>query len=170
MTRRSTVVQPGRVPLAALLLVALAATATLVASTAKDLYTAALTDERQLRAPADEPPTLTQLRDAIAAYTEVVRRHPRSGYSDNALWQAAGLAIQAFDRYRQPADRAAGVRFLRTLQREYPSSSLVPRVADRLDQLRRLDEPVQIRAIQIVLRFQRHLCGAAAPRRHAGVR
>ena len=44
MTRRSTVVQPGRVPLAALLLVALAATATLVASTAKDLYTAALTD------------------------------------------------------------------------------------------------------------------------------
>ena len=147
MTRRSTVVQPGRVPLAALLLVALAATATLVASTAKDLYTAALTDERQLRAPADEPPTLTQLRDAIAAYTEVVRRHPRSGYSDNALWQAAGLAIQAFDRYRQPADRAAGVRFLRTLQREYPSSSLVPRVADRLDQLRRLDEPVQIRAI-----------------------
>ena len=147
MTRRSTVVQPGRVPLAALLLVALAATATLVASTAKGLYTAALTDERQLRAPADEPPTLTQLRDAIAAYTEVVRWHPRSGYSDNALWQAAGLAIQAFDRYRQPADRAAGVRFLRTLQREYPSSSLVPRVADRLDQLRRLDEPVQIRAI-----------------------
>lgn len=147
MTRRSTVVQPGRVPLAALLLVALAATATLVASTAKDLYTAALTDERQLRAPADEPPTLTQLRDAIAAYTEVVRQHPRSGYSDNALWQAAGLAIQSFDRYRQPADRAAGARFLRTLQREYPSSALVTRVPDRLDQLRRLDGPVQIQAI-----------------------
>ena len=148
MTRRpATVVQPGRVPLAALLIVTLATTAPLVAATAQDLYTAALTDEHQLRAPADEPPTLAQLRDAIAAYTEVVRQHPRSGYSDNALWQAAGLAIQAFDRHRQPADRVAGVRFLRTLQREYPSSSLVPRVADRLDQLRRLDEPVQIRAI-----------------------
>ena len=148
MTRRlATVLPPWRVPLAALLLVALAATAPLVASSAKELYTAALTDERQLRAPADEPPTLAQLRDAIAAYSEVVRQHPGSGYSDNALWQAAGLAIQAFDRHRQPADRAAGVRFLRTLQREYPSSSLVPRVADRLDQLRRLNEPVQIRAI-----------------------
>ena len=148
MTRRpATALQPGRVPLAALLIVALATTTPLVAATARDLYTAALTDEHQLRAPADEPPTLAQLRDAIAAYTEVVRRHPRSGYSDNALWQAAGLAIQAFDRHRQPADRAAGVRFLRTLQREYPSSSLVPRVADRLDQLRRLDEPIQIRAI-----------------------
>ena len=148
MTRRpATALQPGRVPLAALLIVALPTTTPLVAATARDLYTAALTDERQLRAPADEPPTLAQLRDAIAAYTEVVRQHPRSGYSDNALWQAAGLAIQAFDRHRQPADRAAGARFLRTLQREYPSSSLVPRVADRLDQLRRFDEPVQIRAI-----------------------
>ena len=148
MTRRpATMAQPGRGSLAARLIVALATTAPLVAATARDLYTAALTDERQLRASADEPPSLVQLRDAIAAYTEVVRQHPQSGYSDNALWQAAGLAIQAFDRHRQPADRAAGVRFLRTLQREYPSSSLVPRVADRLDQLRRLDEPIQIRAI-----------------------
>ena len=150
MTRRPAIVwQPGRVPLAAILIVivALATTAPLVAATARDLYTAALTNERQLRAPADEPPTLAQIRDAIAAYTEVVRRHPRSGYSDNALWQAAGLAIQAFDRHRQPADRTAGVKFLRTLQREYPTSSLVPRVADRLAQFRHLDEPIQIRAI-----------------------
>ena len=147
MTRRPTELQPGRVPLAALLLLTLAATAPLLAATAKDLYTQALTDERQLRTPADEPPTLAQLRDAISAYTEVVRQHPRSGYSDNALWQAPGLAIQAFDRHRQPADHDAGVRFLRTLAREYPSSSLIPRVADRLEQLRRLDAPVQIRAI-----------------------
>ena len=147
MTRRLTTVLPhGRVALA-VLLVALAAPPPLVASSAKDLYTTALTDERELRAPTDDPPTLAQLRDAIVAYTEIVRQHPRSGYSDNALWQAAGLAIQAFDRHRQPADRAAGEEFLRTLQREYPASSLVPRVADRLEQLRRLGEPVQIRAI-----------------------
>ncbi len=150
MTRRSaTLLQPGRVPLrlAVLLLVALAGTAPILAATPKDLYTAALTDERRLRAPAGEPATLAQLRDAITAYTEIVRRYPRSGYSDNALWQAAGLAIQAFDRYRQPTDRDAGMKFLRLLEREYPSSSLVPRVADRREQLRRLDEPVQIRAI-----------------------
>ena len=150
MTRRITaVLRHRRVPLAAYLLVALALVAAtpLVAFTAKDLYTTALTDERRLRAPADESPTLAQFRNAIAAYVEVVRQHPRSGYSDNALWQAAGLAIQAFDSHRQPVDRAAGERFLRTLEREYPSSSLVPRVADRLEEFRRLADPVQILAI-----------------------
>jgi N-acetylmuramoyl-L-alanine amidase len=142
MTRRFITV-----PLAALVLAALAATTPLVASTAKDLYTTALADERQLRAPADKLPTLAQFRDAIGAYKELVRQHPQSGYSDNALWQAAGLAIQAFDTHRQPVDHAAGERFLRTLEREYPSSSLVPRVADRIEELRRLAEPVQILAI-----------------------
>ena len=130
-----------------LLLVVLAASAPLLAATAEDLYTAALTHERELRSPADETPTLAQLRDGIAAYTEIVRQYPRSGYSDNALWQAAGLAIHAFDRHRRPTDRDAGVRFLRMLEHEYPSSSLVPRVADRLEQLRHLDGPVQIRSI-----------------------
>ena len=141
--------RPGQVllRLAAILLVALAANAPLLAATAKDLYTAALTHERELRAPANTPPTLTQLRDALAAYKEIVRQYPRSGYSDNALWQATGLAIQAFDRHRQPADRDAGVEFLQLLKHEYPSSSLVARVADRLEQLRRLDEPAQIRAV-----------------------
>ena len=151
MTRRpAPLLQPGRVPLclAALLLVALAAPPPLVAASAKDLYSAALTDERQLRTPADDPPTLAQLRDAIAAFREVVRQYPRSGYSDNALWQAAGLALLALDCHHQPADRDAGVRFLRMLEREYPSSSLVPRVADRLEALRRTDVPVRIRAIR----------------------
>ena len=150
MTRRpEMLLQPGRVPLglAMLLLAAMAATAPLLAATPKDLYTAALTDERSLRSPADEPPTLAQLRDAIVAYTKIARQYPRSGYSDNALWQAAGLAIQAFERHRQPTDRDAGMRFLRRLEREYPSSSLVPRVADRLELLRGLDAPVRILAI-----------------------
>ena len=148
MTRRLTTgLRHHRAPLGALVLVALVAATPLAASTAKDLYTTALTDERQLRAPADDLPTLEQFRGAIAAYMEVVRLHPRSGYSDNALWQAAGLAIQAFDTYRQSVDRAAGERFLRTLEREYPSSSLVPRVTDRIEELLRLAEPVQILAI-----------------------
>ena len=151
MTRRiETTPRPGRVPcrLAALLLIGLAATAPLLAATAEDLYTAALTREHDLRARADEPPTLAQLRDAMAAYTNIVRQYPRSGYSDNALWQAAGLAILVFDRNRQPADREAGARLLHMLEREYPSSSLVPRVAARLEHLRRLERPARIRAIR----------------------
>jgi N-acetylmuramoyl-L-alanine amidase len=129
-------------------LVALASSAVLGAATAADLYTAALTHERDLRAPTHEPASLEQWREAIAAYQEIVRQYPRSGYSDNALWQAAGLASQAFDRYRQPLDRDAGIRALLLLEREYPSSSLVPQIAHRLEQLRRLDEPVMIRDIR----------------------
>ena len=149
MTRRTaTWLLRGRTAcgLLSVLLVSLGATLPLLAASAKDLYTAALRDERALRAPAGTPPTLAHLRDAIRAYNEVVRQYPRSGYSDNALWQAAGLAILAFDRHRQPAERASGERFLRLLEREYPSSSLVSRVADRLAELRRLNAPVQISA------------------------
>ena len=110
-----------RVPrLAVLLLVGLTATASLLAVSAKDLYTAALTRERELRAPADEPPTLAQLRAAMAEYKEIVRLYPRSGYSDNALWQAAGLAIQAFTRDRQPADREAGIGLLQHARTRVP--------------------------------------------------
>ena len=150
MTRRpASTPRPGRLllRLATLLLVATTGTVPALAATAKDLYTAALTQERELRAPADESPSLAQLRGAIAAYKEIVRQYPRSGYSDNALWQSAGLAIQAFGLYRQPADRDAGVGFLRALEREYPLSSLVSRIVDRLQQLTRLAGPVHIRGI-----------------------
>ena len=149
MTRRTaTWLLCGRTAcgLISVLLVSLGATLPLLAASAKELYTAALRDERALRAPADTPPTLAHLRDAIRGYNEVVRQYPRSGYSDNALWQAAGLAILAFDRHRQPAERASGERFLRLLEHEYPSSSLVSRVAGRLAELRRLDAPGQITA------------------------
>ena len=133
--------------LVSVLLLSLAATPPLLAASAKDLYTAALTHERQLRAPTDDPPTLAQFRAAIDAYTEVVRAYPRSGYSDNALWQAAGLAALAFDRHRQPADRTSAEKFLSLLEQEYPSSSLVSRVADRLGEIGGRDTLVQLRAI-----------------------
>ena len=137
----------ARLVVGSLVLLTTAAVAPVEAATAHDLYTAALTHERELRAPADESASLEQLRGAIAAYTEIVRQYPRSDYSDNALWQAAGLAIQAFDRHREPADRDNGMRLLRMLAREYPLSSLAPRVEDRVEQIRRLDGPVRLRAI-----------------------
>ncbi len=133
--------------LATPLLIALAGDAPLHAATAHDLYSAALSQERELRAPTDEPATLEQWRAVIADYQEIVRRYPRSGYGDNALWQAAGLAAQAFGHYRQRLDQDTGVILLAMLEREYPSSSLVPRIVDRLEELRRLDQPVRLRAI-----------------------
>src|SRR4051812_24771476 len=57
---------------------------------ARDMYTRAMAQERDVR---DETahPTLVQMRRVIAAYERVVRAHPASGYADNALWQAANL-------------------------------------------------------------------------------
>jgi N-acetylmuramoyl-L-alanine amidase len=111
-----------------LALVALpAASAWAQANTPQARYTAALARERGLR-DAAKPPTLQQLRAGIAAYEEIVRRFPRSGYSDNALWQGGNLAILAYERFGQAADQQRAIRLLRSLKKEYPSSSLVPRV------------------------------------------
>src|SRR5688500_16819228 len=94
------------------------------AQTAQLQYTRALAKERMLR-DGGRKPTLKQLRAAVAAYETLVRKHPASGYSDNALWQAGNLALLAYDEFRQAIDRKTGLRLLALLRTQYPSSSLV---------------------------------------------
>lgn len=98
---------------------------------ARGQYTAALTRERALRS-ADRPPTLAQVRAVIAAYQRVVRSDPRSGYSDNALWQAGNLSMLAYERFGQSTDKRRGLQLLRQLKSEYPSSSLLERYDETL--------------------------------------
>lgn len=98
------------------------------AQSAQTLYTRALARERTLRDGARKP-TLKQLRAAVNAYEALVRKFPRSGYSDNALWQAGNLSLLAFDEFRQTADRRTGLRLLALLRTQYPSSSLGARAA-----------------------------------------
>lgn len=100
-----------------------------LAQSARTLYTRALDRERTLR-DAPRKPTLKQLRSAIASYERIVNRYPTSGYSDNALWQAANLSFLAFDDFREDADRKRGLRLLSQLRKEYPSSSLVARAGE----------------------------------------
>ncbi len=94
------------------------------ADSAQDLFRDARAREETLRVEANPEPGA--VKAAIRAYELVVRRYPRSAYSDNALWQAAGLARDLFTRTgdRRELDRA--VRLLRLLVSGYPSSSLVP--------------------------------------------
>ena len=101
------------------------------AQPARDLYTRALARERALRS-AERPPTLKQIRQTIAAYERLVHRYPSSGYSDNALWQAGNLALMAFQRSGESADRQVGTRLLKQLRAGYPASSLLPRVDEIL--------------------------------------
>jgi N-acetylmuramoyl-L-alanine amidase len=81
------------------------------------------------------PPSLEQLNNLIAQYQQIVHKYPRSGYSDNALWQAAGLAFDAFHRYGDSKDRIKGERFLELIKSEYPSSSLAPQIDSKLKTL-----------------------------------
>jgi N-acetylmuramoyl-L-alanine amidase len=107
---------------------------------AESIYMRALGRERELRDDASSA-TLKQLHSLVALYESVVRRFPKSGYCDNALWQGAGVAALAFERFDEPADRRTAVRLLTLLRDGYPSSPLRARVAGQLASLDR-DRPV----------------------------
>jgi N-acetylmuramoyl-L-alanine amidase len=125
---REIVVGLVLIPVASLLLAA-----TLhAAATAQDLYMAALSREQTVRAGLTQPDMPASInadvRALVDAYQNIVRRFPTSGYSDNALWQAGVLSIDAFKVFGQDRDRANGVRLLRLLASEYPSSSLIKEI------------------------------------------
>jgi N-acetylmuramoyl-L-alanine amidase len=98
-------------------------------ASAQEMYTSALARERTLR-DADARPTLKQLRVLASSYERVVARYPRSGYSDNALWQAAGVYALAYERFGQESDRRSAQRMLSRLTSAYPSSSLNARTGE----------------------------------------
>ena len=110
------------------------------------LFAEALARERGLRAPGD-PPTLNDLRAAIAGYEAIARRFPQSAFDDHALGQGAGLAVESYDLYRQDQDLEAGHRLLRLLEANHPKSSLAPRVHERRNQLDRLSEVARLEEI-----------------------
>jgi len=105
----------------------------------RTMYTDALAREETVRvaltAADATAAVLTDVRAVIAAYEALVRRYPASGYSDNALWQAGRLALDAFARFGDGADRDAGVKLLRRLAAGYPTSKLAAQVPAQLAEL-----------------------------------
>jgi N-acetylmuramoyl-L-alanine amidase len=100
------------------------------ASSAKAQYERALARETAAR--RSSRTSVTTLRSIAKAYEAIVRQYPRSGYSDNALWQAAGLWATAYARTHRTSDRNEAKHLLTWLDDEYPSSSLRPQIAARL--------------------------------------
>jgi N-acetylmuramoyl-L-alanine amidase len=103
-------------------------------ASARSMYESAAAREESVRKTAAGA-SLADIRAAVAAYERVVHRYPASAYCDNALWQAAGLARLAWERYGQEQDRSAALALLAHLRREYPASSLVPRIPEAVKQL-----------------------------------
>lgn len=106
------------------------------AQTAEVRYERALEREGPLRARLEATPdptaaertaTLREVTRLVTAYEAIVRRFPRSGYSDNALWQGAGLAEVAYRRFARADDRARAITLYGWLIREYPGSPYVRR-------------------------------------------
>ena len=148
------------------------------AQNAETVYTDVLGRERILRRELDvashrgtqagEPPgmLLDRVRTTVGAYEALVREFPKSGYSDNALWQGALLSADAFWQFGESHDRTTAVRLFGLLKSQYPASSLIPRVAGHVSRLTAADgsAPAVLRAIRrealpdalrITLEFQR---------------
>jgi N-acetylmuramoyl-L-alanine amidase len=110
------------------------------AESARATYARAMAQERVLRADGAQP-TLVQIRHAVATYEQLVRKHPASGYSDDALWQAANLAILAHERFGKDSDLLTAQRLFRLLSTQYPSSKFAARAKAAL-------QPAPIHAVE----------------------
>jgi N-acetylmuramoyl-L-alanine amidase len=143
-----------------LALAVLLTAADLSAATVRSMYADALAREQAVRpvlaVSADDQAeaTLKTVRAVVAAYEAIVRRYPASGYSDNALWQAGRLSLDAFARFAQPQDRTAGIRALRALAAQYPTSKLAKQVPDILNDTSRssVDSRARVATIKSVHR------------------
>ncbi len=119
------------------------------AQTARDRYTNALARDEKARlavanATAGSPlasDLVKEIRAAIAAYQALVRRYPLSGYSDNALHNAAVLADTLYQRTRQASDREVALKLYRRIGAEYPGSSLVKHAEPAIVRLAQVAHP-----------------------------
>jgi N-acetylmuramoyl-L-alanine amidase len=118
------------------------------AQDAQRLYTEALAREKELRRDMDlapqlraQPPgeasaaLLARIREEVARYEAIQRRFPRNGYSDNALWQAAVLAADAYWQFGDTRDRADALRLFERLRVQFPTSSLVAQIGGQVARL-----------------------------------
>jgi N-acetylmuramoyl-L-alanine amidase len=121
------------IALVGVFLAGLAAAGQAAPQTARDLYATALSRDQALK--AGRTPTLADYRAAISAYDAVVRKYPASGYADNALWQGAALALEAFERFGAERDQATARRLLELLGDQYRFSPLSAKARDALKRM-----------------------------------
>ena len=101
-------------------------------SSARTLYTDALLRERALRHDLEtrrsdepEPALLKRMRTLVKSYEEMSRLFPSSAYMDNALWQGALLAADAFWTFGEAEDKTTALEMFSELGSRFPKSSLV---------------------------------------------
>jgi N-acetylmuramoyl-L-alanine amidase len=120
-----------------------------IAASVRTEYTHATEQEQAVRMaladPAATAAVLRNVRRAVAAYEGIVRRHPISSYSDDALWFGARLALDAFDRFGESHDRETALRLLRLLASQYPTSKRAKQVPELLAREHKQQPPAPAR-------------------------
>lgn len=104
-------------------------------------------EAREQAARTAEAPPISTLRSVAVSYEQIVRQHPRSSYSDNALWQGAGLLELAYERGGAARDLDGAKRLLTWLKREYPTSALAKRAGEKLASLTPAAKPAASAAV-----------------------
>lgn len=109
----------------------------------------------QLRAlPPGEATTalLRRVRSAVTAYEDMAARFTRSGYSDNALWQAALLSADAYWQFGDSRDRAAALRLFELLESRFPTSSLIAQIPGHAARLNGADTVKRLTTLKAIRR------------------
>jgi N-acetylmuramoyl-L-alanine amidase len=76
------------------------------------------------------------MRTLVETYQRMARQFPTSGYMDNALWQGALLAADAFWTFGEEADKTTALELFSTLTSQFPRSSLVREVPAHVKRLK----------------------------------
>ena len=112
-------------------------------SSARALYTDALLHERALRHDLEtrrsdepEPALLKRMRTLVKSYEQMSRQFPSSAYMDNALWQGALLAADAFWTFGEAEDKTTALEMFAELGSRFPKSSLVKDLPPHVKRLR----------------------------------
>lgn len=106
---------------------------------ARSLYEQAQARQAILRKALDGPrasaATLDSIRTLVTTYEDLARLFPASGYSDNALWEGASLAADAYWHFGEDRDRSRAIRLYEAIGARFPTSSLVRQTAAPLARL-----------------------------------
>jgi N-acetylmuramoyl-L-alanine amidase len=125
MARLTFFAPARRAACAAAVALAVAGTPDGAGASARSDYERLLARVEAMRLDGPRPTPRPQMQRVVAEAEQIARRHGGSGYADNALWQAATVALASYRVYRRPVDRTQGIEILETLVKRYPSSSLV---------------------------------------------
>ncbi len=90
--------------------------------------------EQEQRVSTSSGSTAEDFRVVINRFWSFVRRYPTSGFADNALWQAANLSADAFQRFSQDRDNHRALQLFQWLRDQYPHSPLQAKVLAQIEQ------------------------------------